>query len=474
MSSWQLLYVILSAAGITAALAFALGRTYGYVFVPILAILSGWTVFILGSTLPLVFYPLLYTAGAGVLVLLFFAVGRGWEGSRWSTLGFRLGAAPTRTLVVSGACVGLYVFFTLEPGLVFGASLVPSPLVAWFAAYVLAGPILVLGQEAVFRGYLLTKLSERISMTRAVFVSAGLFALGSFDPFTFFSLSLTGLGETLFLSVVTTFLLGVVASLYFYRGDWSLLGPWSLRTGILWLGALLPWTVTAPWPAIFIFQMMALGAILAILYGLIPEPRYRARHYFGEPLNPHRRRLLAEVRSRREATRTGLGVTVAVVALLLLAPPLVESPSAPVRFEAIATGSMVPTLPIGTLVVITPVASASAVHVGDIVAYNAPYLSTVGPVVHRVVAIHENGSTLEFTFKGDHNQRPDPRPVVFSQIVGRVIGEVPVLGYFVLAPVLTASVVAGIVLLAAFWSTPAGGRRRRRRPLLPLTPDHEP
>ncbi len=159
-------------------------------------------------------------------------------------------------------------------------------------------------------------------------------------------------------------------------------------------------------------------------------------------------------------------VAAVLVVLAFAAPIAAETERAPVRVLAIASGSMVPTLNRGDLVFLTRVTSPDQLQVGDIAAYNAPYLSTEGPVVHRIIAIHYNGSTPIYTFKGDHNPSPDPRPVQFYQIEGKFVGSVPLVGYLVLSPALAIALILVLALVSLYRSTSEPGRRPR--PRLPL------
>lgn len=81
------------------------------------------------------------------------------------------------------------------------------------------------------------------------------------------------------------------------------------------------------------------------------------------------------------------------------------------RFDLfyIKTGSMEPALPIGSIVVVDPVAEP---EIGDIFAYRAGTMV----VIHRIIAKDGNN----YTFKGDANASPDISPVAGEQILGKV------------------------------------------------------
>ncbi len=401
MLAWEEAYAALGALIVGLAIAHQLGPRAAVYSVPLLALLISFATFALDPVVPLPDFPYLYIASAAAPFLLYVALVGGWEGSRWSSFGLRTGASSWRALLLlSLGLVAVYLIFTLEPGVVLGFRINSATKVGSFALYFLTTPLLVLGEESLFRGYLLTKFGERIRLPSAFLLSGVLFAAFTFNPLLIGTIPLVSLGQVVFTGPVVSLMVGVVASIYFYKADWSLLGPWTFRTGITWASLLLPVEIAAAWPTIFTFELIALGAVLAVVYAALREPRYQARHFLHEPLNPRRRTLIAQARARRETLETSVLVISLAVIVIIAGPPLLESSSAPVRLDAIATGSMVPTLDIGTLVVLEPIASPSDIHVGEIVAYDAPYLSTSGPVVHRVTAIHTVGGAPSSRSRG--------------------------------------------------------------------------
>ncbi|MDQ1275137.1 MAG: hypothetical protein QG610_710 [Euryarchaeota archaeon] len=94
--------------------------------------------------------------------------------------------------------------------------------------------------------------------------------------------------------------------------------------------------------------------------------------------------------------------------------------------DAVLSGSMEPTLPVGGVVVIRPV-DASQIEVGNIIAYSLPGKEKL--TVHRVISIEYAPEKL-FHTKGDANEEPDIYAVPAKDIVGKVCFCVPYLGYF--------------------------------------------
>ena len=114
--------------------------------------------------------------------------------------------------------------------------------------------------------------------------------------------------------------------------------------------------------------------------------------------------------------------------------------------------SMAPAIPIGALVVTTPV-EAAALAVGDVVSIR------VGPELvvftHRIVRVVPRQGEIWIETKGDANDTSDPALIPASSVVGRVSLTVPVLGYLVallasLSGVLLLIGLAGVLLLGAW------------------------
>ena len=93
----------------------------------------------------------------------------------------------------------------------------------------------------------------------------------------------------------------------------------------------------------------------------------------------------------------------------------------------VVSGSMVPVLKVGDVVLVQPIAYSN-VKVGDIIIYYEPALNV--DIVHRVVAVTPQGLIT----KGDANPRADEPyswPAIQpSQVRGEVLLSVPYVGLF--------------------------------------------
>ncbi len=148
--------------------------------------------------------------------------------------------------------------------------------------------------------------------------------------------------------------------------------------------------------------------------------------------------------AKKEAIEWAKAIIEAVIILTVLKFLLrTEIPIA-----AVASGSMLPTLERGDLVIVVGV-KPSEIHVGDIVVYH----SCQGPyIIHRVIKVVKEGNFYYFVTKGDNNPGTDwwlgqfvncetgkPLPgVPQNRIAGKVLEvfghpvKVPYLGYVAL------------------------------------------
>ena len=96
-----------------------------------------------------------------------------------------------------------------------------------------------------------------------------------------------------------------------------------------------------------------------------------------------------------------------------------------IRPAYVKSGSMEPTIPVGSICLMNTRADRQVIQKGDVIAF------TIGPnrspVTHRVVEVTDDG----YRTKGDANEEPDPWHIAPENVTGTVIGSVPYLGYAV-------------------------------------------
>ena len=141
--------------------------------------------------------------------------------------------------------------------------------------------------------------------------------------------------------------------------------------------------------------------------------------------------------ARLAALAAGLLVVLALVALAVLG---LHSH----RLYAVQTGSMAPTIPPRSLVVVDPGHYA----VGQPITYE----HAGALVTHRLVAIAPDGSLVT---RGDANPSTDAWNVAPGAVIGGVVASVPELGYWLVylrSPMGLLSVVLGLLLLYQIWA----------------------
>ena len=133
-------------------------------------------------------------------------------------------------------------------------------------------------------------------------------------------------------------------------------------------------------------------------------------------------------RARRRRERGPLAAGVAIGALLAAAVALAAATVLGWRVQVIATGSMAPAYPAGSLAVVERV-DAAALRPGTTVVFEDP-LVPGRLVAHRLVKRLPSASVVWMT-RGDANAEPDPAPVAATAIHGRIRWAVPHVGRFV-------------------------------------------
>lgn len=97
-----------------------------------------------------------------------------------------------------------------------------------------------------------------------------------------------------------------------------------------------------------------------------------------------------------------------------------------VRLYNVSTGSMKPTLPVGSLIIVK---SEPDYKIGDVVTYASK--NSKIPVTHRIVEISQEDNAINYRTKGDANMVPDMETFDKSAIVGKKIFTIPLLGFLV-------------------------------------------
>jgi len=92
----------------------------------------------------------------------------------------------------------------------------------------------------------------------------------------------------------------------------------------------------------------------------------------------------------------------------------------------VSSGSMIPTLNVGDIILVRG-ADPSTITVGTIIIFHSPYDYQM-PIVHRVIAISNEGNSIFFQTKGDNNPGPDGWSVPAQNLMGVYVAKLPYVG----------------------------------------------
>lgn len=115
------------------------------------------------------------------------------------------------------------------------------------------------------------------------------------------------------------------------------------------------------------------------------------------------------------------------------------------KLYAVLTESMVPTFPVGSIVVVEMV-SPEEIQPNDVITFVMPSFDHV--VTHRVLSIDAENQV--FHTKGDNNEVSDPFPVPFDNLEGRVNSSYPYLGTAVAGMRTTGGIILILWVVAVF------------------------
>ena len=146
----------------------------------------------------------------------------------------------------------------------------------------------------------------------------------------------------------------------------------------------------------------------------------------------------------RAALNAVLWLSLAALILLLAGPRVL-----PFKTYAVMSGSMEPTIHVGSLVVLGPVDSTD-LRVGDVITFDPPgYGSEL--VTHRIYSVEQGPDGPVFQTKGDANGTPDAWQIQAGNGGGyRVLFSVPYLGW------ITGAMLGKLVLLVVLTLVGAG------------------
>ena len=126
----------------------------------------------------------------------------------------------------------------------------------------------------------------------------------------------------------------------------------------------------------------------------------------------------------------------------------------------VASGSMEPTIPVGSMIFSREVNPANLVE-GDVIVFLKAEEDNV-PITHRVLENDKDAKTI--VTKGDHNPDLDPMPIQYNNVIGKVVWHTPAIGALT-APLTrpVGKLVMLLIVLERSLVTEVGSRLKKHR-----------
>lgn len=123
------------------------------------------------------------------------------------------------------------------------------------------------------------------------------------------------------------------------------------------------------------------------------------------------------------------GISTAVVALVvILALLLAGARLVGLQVYTVLSGSMEPNYHVGSVIYVREV-EPSTLQVGDAISF---LISENTVATHRIIEVlpdEKDPDVIRFRTKGDNNDIADTNPVHCNNVLGKVVGTIPLLGY---------------------------------------------
>lgn len=118
--------------------------------------------------------------------------------------------------------------------------------------------------------------------------------------------------------------------------------------------------------------------------------------------------------------------TILIILIIILCIPATVPRLLGYNLFNVISGSMEPSIPVGSAVLVKAV-EPDSVNIGDVISFYGSTKSE-GIVTHRVKELVSE--ERQFITKGDANPDVDIYPTDYSQLIGKVVISIPFYGYF--------------------------------------------
>ncbi len=302
-------------------------------------------------------------------------------------------------LWITAVCSIVYIFAMMISGISFGFGKSPFNHSIYGMALNAFQLFSVLIAKELVRDYLVNGSGRNARFGDCIFAAVFIYLL-SFNPDQFVNIE-TNLQIIQFISIdmLAKLCISFFATyLVFIGGPALSILYLGIHDGFFWFCPILPnlsWIAQA-----FIEILLPVFSLILMRYF------YRKRTGF---------------QAREKDTENPLGwIMVLVISILMI---WFSIGVFPVRPFAIVTGSMIPVIYPGDVVLVKR--DVDDLKTGEIIQYKSGDIY----IFHRITEIIEEDDTYLYITKGDNNPSEDPKPVNINSIKGRVIYTVPKVGY---------------------------------------------
>jgi signal peptidase len=125
--------------------------------------------------------------------------------------------------------------------------------------------------------------------------------------------------------------------------------------------------------------------------------------------------------------RAAAYVSITIFLVLIFWAGLTFALGTPSPAYVVSSGSMIPTLNVGDIIIVKDRDSFKTLKVGDIIVFKDPRGGD-RTIVHRIYSITEDQYGIAIYTKGDNNPAPDAWVVRESHYIGKVVLTLPYLG----------------------------------------------
>jgi signal peptidase len=321
---------------------------------------------------------------------------------------WEIGRSPAHAALLVG---GFHVSLLIISGLYFGFGKSPNVItIQTFFIFLIFIFSIIFGIE-LSRSYLIKKGTKgRRNTTLTLAIVAIICMLIQIRLLDIFQLSLTEplkmikfIGET----IIPLLALSLFVSYLAYLG--------GAFPAIIYMGILNSFEMYSPILPDLGWSVKALIGILAPTIGflVIQQSLQEKKHHVKK---------VKRLRKTRDPTISWVGI--ALISLLII---FFSFGYFGVQPTIISSGSMQPALDVGDIVIVSE-EPLEKIKEGDIIQFKLHNISNIHRV-HSVHALEEDAYPIMFITKGDANNEPDIEPVMPDQIEGKIIFNIPKLGW---------------------------------------------